>query len=173
MKKIKIGFSKPKGKWFPIFSWLIRLYEKTPYSHVYVRWGTRVGFGICYHAASHFVHFLSDLIFLKKVYVIEEFEFEIDDQHFDQVLMFCLENCGREYGLLEVLGIPIMDLLKLEKNPFGEGEGKQYCAQLVARVLTVMGDETGFIADRVRLKEVYDFVKKLSSEGRSGEQTIG
>ena len=34
--KISIGFSKSKKK-FPIGSWLIRAYQRTPYSHVYIR----------------------------------------------------------------------------------------------------------------------------------------
>src|SRR5579863_6594779 len=37
MKQITIGFSRSSTS-FPIFSWLIMLVQKTPYSHVYLKY---------------------------------------------------------------------------------------------------------------------------------------
>lgn len=166
MRKIRIGFSRPLKKKFPIFSWLIRLYEGTPYSHVYIRWETKYGLDICYHAASLFLHFLSDGCFKKEIEVVEEFSFDISDSQFDEFMKFCLETCGQDYGLLEVFGIPLMDLLKLSHNPFGKGTDKEFCAELVVRALGKMSvSGLPFDADRVRLKEVYQFVNTRFQAG--------
>lgn len=166
MRKLTIGFSKPKGKLLPFFSWAIRWYEKIPYSHVYIRWQTNVGPSICYHAAHTSLHFLSDSMFEKNVDPIETFEFNITDEQYERLLKYCLETCGSSYALLEVFGLLFMDLLKLNRNPAGTGKDKQYCAELVFRTIGEMNQENlTFDADRVKLKQVYQFVKDKHSAG--------
>lgn len=160
MRKITIGFSKPKNKIFPIFSWAIRAYEHTPFSHVFVRWQTSVGPSICYHAAHTTLHFLSDTCFEKQIKVVESFEFEVTDEQYNKLLKYCLETCGNNYALVGVFGVLYCDLFKVKKNPFGEGPLEQYCAELVYRVIGEMtGAQLTLDADRVKLKQVYEFVK--------------
>ena len=170
MKKLRIGFSKPKGKIFPIFSWLIRIYEGTPHSHVYIRWETKWNTWLCYHAASVMVHFLGEYSFAKHIEIIEEFEFNVSEEQFDRLMRFCTKNVGQDYALLEALMIPFVDYLEARGKIFhsyASGEVKQYCAELVLRALAEMSQEKlTFDADRVKLKQVYEFVKEKSkSEG--------
>ncbi len=165
MKKLRVGFSKPKNSLFPIFSWAIRLYERTPYSHVYIRWQTKWDTWLCYHAASLMIHFLGEASFAKKINIVEEFEFEISDERFDKLMQFCTKHVGADYALLEVLSIPLNDLgILYETN----GDTKQYCAELVMRALGELeGKKLIENEDRVKLKFVYDFVKyKKSKEPR-------
>lgn len=167
MKKLTIGFSKPK-KIFPVFSWAIRAYEQVPFSHVYVRWQTSVGPSICYHAAHSTLHFLSDTQFEKQITTVEQFDFVVTDEQYGRLLKYCLETCGNDYALVGVIAIPLVDLFGLKKNPFGGGPLEQYCAELVYRILGVMtGTELTYDADRVKLKEVYNFVKE---KHRAGDQ---
>lgn len=163
MKKLRIGFSKPKDKWFPMFSWAIRLYEGTPYSHVYIRWQTKWNTWLCYHAASVMIHFLGESSFAKHLIIVEEFEFEITDEQFDRLMQFCTKYVGQEYAIFEVIMIPLVDYLSkrgtLVEN-YASGDLKQYCAELVVRALAEMdGEKLTFDADRVKLKQVYEFVK--------------
>jgi len=159
MRKLTVGFSKPKRK-FPIFSWAIRAYEHTEFSHVYVRWQTSVGPSICYHAAHATLHFLSDTCFEKQINTVDSFEFNVSDEKYNKLLKYCLETCGNDYSLVGVLAIPIIDFFGLKKNPFGGGPLEQYCAELVYRILGEMtGDALTYDADRVKLNEVYEYVK--------------
>jgi hypothetical protein len=163
MKKLRIGFSKPKNVWFPIFSWAIRLYEKTPYSHVYIRWETKWGTWLCYHAASLMIHFLGEASFARHITIVKEFEFEVSDEKFDKLMSFCTKYVGEDYALRDVLLIPLNDLgVKYS----AEGANKQYCAELVMRALGEMdGKQLTQDADRVKLKYVYDFVKEKYENG--------
>lgn len=166
MRKLTIGFSKPKDKLLPVFSWAIRLYERVPYSHVYIRWQTNVGPSICYHAAHTSLHFLSDRMFQKSVDTVESFEFNITDEQYTRLLKYCLETCGNQYALWEVFGIALADLFKLSKNPAGSGGDQQYCAELVLRSIGEMNQEKlTYDADRVKLKQVYQFVKEKHAAG--------
>lgn len=169
MKKLRIGFSKPKDKWLPIFSWAIRLYERTPYSHVYIRWQTKWNTWLCYHAASVMIHFLGESSFAKHLTIVEEFEFEITDAQFDRLMSFCTKYVGEDYALFEVLMIPMWDFLSKRGQTvptLANSTNKQYCAELVMRALAEMdGENLTFDADRVKLKQVYQFVKdKYASE---------
>lgn len=169
MKKLRIGFSKPKDKWLPIFSWAIRLYEGTPYSHVYIRWQTKWNTWLCYHAASVMIHFLGESSFAKHLTIVEEFEFEITDSQFDRLMSFCTKYVGEDYALFEVLMIPVWDFLSKRGQTvptLANSTNKQYCAELVMRALAEMdGENLTFDADRVKLKQVYQFVKdKYASE---------
>ncbi len=164
MRKISIGFSKPKDKKIPFFSWAIRAYEKTPYSHVYIRWQTHWGTWICYHAASVMVHFLGEEAFNKKIVIVEEFDFSVTDEQFDKLMQFCIKYAGADYGLTDVLRIPLWDLglcLASKDEPW-----KQYCAELVLRSIGEMNQEKlTYDADRVKLKQVYEFVKDKHTSG--------
>ena len=165
MRKISIGFSKPKDKKFPFFSWAIRAYERVPYSHVYLRWQTHWGSWICYHAASVMVHFLGEEAFSKKIIVVQEFEFEISDEKFDKLMQFCIKYAGVDYGLIDVLRIPLWDL-GIMGPASNDDPWKQYCAELVMRAFGEMeGKKLTQDEDRVKLKQVYQFVKDKYASG--------
>lgn len=166
MRKISIGFSKPKDKKLPFFSWAIRAYEKTSYSHVYIRWQTHWGAWICYHAASVMVHFLGEEAFNKKIQIIEEFEFSISDAKFDALMQFCIKYAGADYALTDVIKIPLWDLGL--KSASSNDPWKQYCAELVMRAFGEMdGKPLTQNVDRVKLKDVYKFVKEKHASGAS------
>lgn len=133
MKNIIIGFSKPKNHPFPIFSWLIRLYEKTAYSHVYIRWQTDLtDQNLCYQASGSSVHFLGSKKFNESIDVIEEYSIEISDAKYKDMVRFCIDNAGYEYGLMQAIGIFIVDLFSLQTNPWKKG---YICSELVASML--------------------------------------
>ncbi len=157
MKKIRVGFSSPKNHKFAIFSWIIKKYEDTPYSHAYIRWFTRWDLWLCYHAANTMVHFLSPSMFADQIEIYKEFEFEIEDAQFDKLMRFCITHVGKPYSLWEVLSIPFK---KLGISYYTNNEKKQYCAELVTRALeAIEGRKFMENADKVGMKELYEYVK--------------
>ena len=47
-----IGFSKPKNHPCPVYSYAIRAFENTPYSHVYIRWYSKyANTWVCFEAS--------------------------------------------------------------------------------------------------------------------------
>jgi hypothetical protein len=166
MKKIIIGFSKPKNKFFPIFSWLIRLYERTPYSHTYIRWQTHWGVCLCYQASGTAINFMGEATFKKHISPVEEFEFQVNEDQWDKLLGFCVKYVGADYALLDALKIPLWDLGLAQ--PKKDDPWSQYCAELVIRALgEIEGKQLTLDADRVTLKQVYDFVKEKHAAGAS------
>ena len=164
MRKLRVGFSRPKSKTFPIFAWLIMLYERTPFSHVYIRWETKWETWLCYHAASVMIHFLGETSFAKHIHIVEEFEFDVTDEQFDKLMRFCTKYVGADYAISEVLKIPLWDLGVTA--PSTDDPWKQFCAELVLRAFGEMdGKELTLEADRVRLKTVYNFVKEKYQNG--------
>lgn len=131
--KLIIGFSKPKNKIFPFFSWLIRLWDGTPYSHVYIRWNTSKNDKICYQASRGMVHFVGEKIFNKTIQPIQEFEFEIDENTYNKMVSFCIQNAGVSYGVLQILGIVFGDIFK--RNILSSGTNAYVCSELVGIIL--------------------------------------
>jgi len=158
--KIYIGFSKPKNHIFPIFSWLIRLFEQTEYSHVYVRWyskGAQVQ--VCYEASGNEVKFLSNKVFLNKVNPVYEFELEITHSQYKKLLHFCMSNAGSKYGLKQVFGILLVRLLNLKKNPFSDNRKSWVCSELAGALLeSVYGKSLNLDLDIAGPKDIYKYL---------------
>ena len=167
MRKIFIGFSKPKNKLFPIFSWAIRAFEQTKFSHVYVRHQTKYGIEIVYQASGTQVNFENGDVFLNKAEVVREFEFEISDEAFDRYMFFALKNVGKPYSVLQVFGIALFSLFDLKKNPFSNGSKYYVCSELVSEILYEIGrfryDRNVF--DKLTPKSLFEFCLKHSGEG--------
>lgn len=164
MKKITIGFSTPKNKKLPLFSWIIKAYEGTPFSHVYIRWQTKYGSWLCYHAASTVIHFQGEHAFNEHIKPVEEFEFEISNEDFDKLMEFCIKYAGADYAIWEVLSIPLWDAGIVTND--SNDPWSQYCAELICRALASFGSmDLTQSPDRVKLKEVYSFVKKKHASG--------
>jgi len=134
--KIVVGFSRPRNKLLPIFSWLIRLVEGTRYSHVYVRWHSRgADVNICYHASGSQIHFLCNDVFQKCIKPVEEYELNVDVPQYKEILHYCMSNAGKRYGISQVFGIAMARLFRLKKNPLSNGDSRQICSELVSRLL--------------------------------------
>jgi len=162
MRKIRVGFSKPRDKWFPIFSWAIKLYERTPYSHVYFRFETSEGM-LCYQASGTAINMIGENKFYKSIFVVEEYEFDLSDDAWRKFKSFCFKHVGDDYALMGVFGVLIADALGLKTNPFDGGPVKQYCAELVTRCFEDMGFKLNLDADRVKLKQVNEFIQQLAT----------
>jgi hypothetical protein len=103
MKKVSIGFSKPKKGLKPrVISWLIRVFEGfTPYSHVFIRWeNTWLDTDMIYEATGSGVSFTGRNLFEDYAHVVKEYELEISDYAYKELIKYCVDHSGYKYGYL-------------------------------------------------------------------------
>lgn len=140
MKTITVGFSKA-CTWFPIFSWLIMLTERTPYSHVYLKIkDEEANKKVVYQASHSFCNCMGEKVFKSQETKIKEFKFDVSDSSFVKIKQFSIDSMGKPYGVLSILGLTWVQLLKYFgikiQNPFREN-GKTYiCSQFVSTILS-------------------------------------
>lgn len=140
MKKIIIGFSKSK-KILPIGSWLIRLYQWTKFSHVYIRIPMEAyPSDLIVHASEGLVQHMSKTVFDKKHEIVNEFSLTVSDEKWDQVDKNLLhEIAGEKYSIMQNLGIFLVHILRLigirATNPWKSGWN---CSEYVARVISMV-----------------------------------
>jgi hypothetical protein len=139
VKQITIGFSRACTA-FPIFSWAIMAVQKTPYSHVYLKYTDIDLNRTIYFQASHtLVNYMSETTFLSQETPVKEFIFNISDTSFLAIQQFAIDNAGKPYGTLEICGLAIVELATLfgikMSNPFKDAGATWICDQLQAALL--------------------------------------
>lgn len=125
MKKIIIGFSMSKKK-FPIGSWIIRIYQWTRFSHVYIRVSQRhLPSDTILHASEGKVQKMSGTQFDLRHEVVYEFSYEISNKTFLDLMRESHEISGDDYSVLQNVGIIFVDFLRIFgiiiRNPFRKG----------------------------------------------------
>ena len=132
--EVKIGFSKPKSK-FAILSYLIRLVDRVPFSHCYVRWETSVGIDIIYEASKTNVKFRNAKYFLEEVDVVKEFSFSLTKDTYKQVLFTCLSYAGAPYSMRQLLGLGIYKLFGVKIKPLLNDSSAFVCSEIASVVV--------------------------------------
>lgn len=166
MQQITIGFSKSSAT-FPIFSWLIILTQKTPYSHVYVKYNDPDLNRVMYYQASHtVVNYMSEAVFLAQETVVQEFTFSVSDESFIAMEQFAADNAGKPYGTLEIIGLGVVQLASLFNikmhNPLREAGSTWICDQLIAAMLAACNNvKLPMPLDDMTPQDVYAMVKSL------------
>lgn len=136
--KITVGFSKPKNKLLPWFSWLIRLYQGTDYSHVYLRWDIEnLPEKLCYQASGLQVNFIGQSAFDSEIQPVIEYKLKTDisPQVWKKLMSFCIDNAGKPYGVKDVFGLLWARLFKKKVNPLDPARSAWVCSGLVACIL--------------------------------------
>ena len=135
--KLTIGFSKPKHKSFPLFSWSIRLFEGTPYSHVYLKWySEHLQMHLVYHAAGTSMHFLGPDRADHELNTVREYTLDVSPETKRLIVAYCVSKAGTPYGLRTVLGIALKRIFGTSKNVFADGDKTQFCSEFIARILS-------------------------------------
>lgn len=162
MMKIKIGFSKPKNHPFPLLSWIIRLVQWTPFSHVYLSWVTNHGIEVVCEAGWSGVRLINKKYFDEDNETIKSFTFLITNGMYEKLMKFTTSILGTDYGYLQLVGIGLHRLFRLRKNPFSDGKTSQVCSELVFYFLEeVLTLETGLEADTAGPREIFNFLTDL------------
>lgn len=139
MRKVYICFSSPK-KWKP-FAELIKFADNTAYSHVYFEFHTNtLQYPLIYQASHTMVNFMGYEIFYSHNKMIKKYELEISDENYHRLMQFCVNNAGKPYPILQVVGIGIQKLLKCvgiknSHNIFRNKDEQMVCSELADIIL--------------------------------------
>jgi hypothetical protein len=166
MRQITIGFSRSCTT-FPIFSWAIMACQRTPYSHVYLKYQDTYLNQTMYYQASHtLVNSMSESVFLSQELPIYEFTFNVSDSSFLACMQFAANQAGKPYGVLEICGLGLVELASAvgikSTNPFKDSGETWICDQLQAALLqTCENVKLPMPLDQMTPKDMYNLVSTL------------
>lgn len=134
MKIIKIGFSRPRS-FFKPFSWLIRLFEWSRFSHVYISsYSEKYKTELIYQASGVQLNFMSKKHFDSASIIVEEFEFEVSGEDFDSYMNFAVKESGAPYSIKKVFEIGISKVISRPIDLVND-ENIWVCSKLAGKVL--------------------------------------
>lgn len=161
MKKFKIGFSSPINHFFPIFSFLIKLIFRIPYSHTYMKFHSDShNRDIVYESVGVGVRFVGATYWLKHAEIIEEFEIEVTDECYRELMCFCIDQAGTSYGKMQCLGVFLAKIFKMKKNIFKNDKNEEICSEIAGRILSSAGYSFDKDFDLISPKDIYNVLKK-------------
>jgi len=160
MKTIIIGFSRNKNN--AIGSELIQKFMGKPFSHTYFKFKEDLykDYTI-FHAIGKGLVYMSETTFLEHNLPIYQFEIQILDELFNELMEDCHINAGKHYGFMQNIGIAIVRSLKkininITKNPFNEGIN---CSEWMYYILEeIYGKWTPVDPNLIAPDEVCDFL---------------
>jgi len=148
MKKITIGFSRPKSFW-KIGSIAIRLAEKRDYSHVYVCYFSEEKDCLVVAQASHgYVNEEPLESFKKANTIVKEYPLAVTDSQFKLVLSFIGSKLGTLYSKMQIILIAIKKLIKFEIRQYNKDK-YFICSEFAAIVCKILGIKVPAILDYV------------------------
>lgn len=168
MEQLIIGFSRSKKR-FPVYGWLIMLFEGTPFSHVYIRWYSQgLDRNIIYQASGQAVNFMNPATWTEHNKVVEEFQIPVSEDQKKKIVQFAMDNVGIPYGWKAAIGMGYMKIMswfgKKVKNPFRDGRSAYVCSELVATMLTdYFGANIKDDLDSAGPAIVYDYIKRIQT----------
>lgn len=132
MDYVYIGFSSPKK--LKIGAAAIKVWQRSQFSHTYVRFEHKSMPSVVFHAAQGMVHFRQFDLFQMENDVI--FEFKIPVRSRKECMIDCISRAGDKYGYSELLKIIAYDVaynLGFKLN-FTNSDG-YICSELVGNIL--------------------------------------
>lgn len=158
MKQVYIGFSRSNKK-LPFFSWLVQLYQRTNYSHTYLRIEKKdidnSTEDLYFQASDGMGNLMTKPEFLNRHKMVIEYKIELDDDVFDLLMSNVYLIMGEKYGFLQNLGILIVDIFKVFnkkiKNPFPNGI---ICSEFIYELFAPYIDLTDMNKNIVKPKDL-------------------
>ena len=186
-RHIVVGFSKPKKKILPFFSWFIRIgesiehlvysgkWEYQQFSHTYVSWqAQRFERTIVYEASGSSVHFLGEDAAQEHLEPVELYRIPTTEEAQHRMVQICLTMAGTDYGLLNVAGVVWVKLIGViswlisfrnyrvrVRNPFADGRESQPCMEVVGRLLEPHLTDKPSALEDWGVRDIRDFVRSL------------
>lgn len=157
---ITIGFTKPKNR-TPIIgyalSFLIRLVERTEFSHVYISWYSEgIDRNLYYEASGSSVKFVNQEYMDLYTEIVAKFEIPTTLKHV--IIQKCVDNVNKKYGIMELIGLGLVKLVKIfgkdVKNPFSN-QNTYFCSELIADLIKELGITFNKDLNLVTPKDIY------------------
>lgn len=155
---VTIGFSRPKGHKFPIGSWLIRLHQRTSYSHCYIRfYSESLNRVLVYEAVgSGGVRFIGYKAWSQKAEELLSFTIKAKKCNSTTMLQAFVDEAGTDYGHLQNIGIFLANIFGWKKNPWRKGRN---CSEIVGLFLKSEGYEVNKPLDLLTPKDIENILK--------------
>lgn len=160
MKTITVGFSCHKG--FAPGSKIIKLILNRPFSHTYFKFKEDLleDFTV-FHAIGRGLSYVSYTNFKEHNNVVAEFDIEITDELYIELLNDCQKHASIQYGYMQNLGIVLVRGLSrlsitIKRNPFTKGIN---CSEWVYYILEeIYGNWIDSDPNLVGPDQVFDFL---------------
>lgn len=163
---VTIGFSKPKNHIFPIGSWLIRLHQRTPYSHCYARfYSESINRTLIYEAVGGAgVRFISYSRWSKKAEEIKSVTIVAKKCNTTRMLQEFVDTAGEKYGFMQNLGIFLANVFGWKQNPWKKGAN---CSEIIGRFLHAEGYKVSKPFDLLSPKDIEEILKAKTDHNTS------
>lgn len=160
MNNLIVGFSKAKSR-TAFVSHLIRLFQKTPFSHTYLTfYSQKYDRWLVYQASKTAVNFMEYNHFLENNIIVDEFNIPITEEQHKSAITYAIDTVGRPYSLKALIGFAFELFGYKPKWLLDNGEKAFICSELVVRTLEVSDIITYFEnPDYVTPKELYEYLK--------------
>lgn len=161
-RTVYIEFTRSTKKFAP-FSWLIMAVQRTPYSHVRLRWTNTTGRNVIYEASGSHVRFIGTLAQKSlKTKTVDTFTFEVDKEQYRKLVDICMYYADVKYSLSQVIKIGLLSFGICKRSLTNDGEYAQVCSELVARVVkSVLGLKLNLDPDTAGPKELHEELKRI------------
>jgi hypothetical protein len=138
MPSITIGFSKPNK--FTLHGWLIEKIDGSQFDHAYLRFELdKFNRNVVCQSIDVGVQIVSEAQFATKSTPVQEYQLTVTDEQFVSMFQFCIDNAGKSYSILGVIGEGIVRISakfgKTITNPFNSDEKTYFCSELVTQCL--------------------------------------
>ena len=159
--KFKVGFSKSTIK-FPLFSWLIQLFEWSKFSHTYIEFRLDcVDRTLIFQSSKGMVNIMDKDVFLQENEIVSEFEIDVPLNVYEDMINELTSNAGVKYASKQNVGIVLVRIANLfgktMKNPWRCGYN---CSELVfTHVIKHIYPTETRDPDLVTPKEVHNILK--------------
>lgn len=157
MRKIVIGFSTPKK--FKIGSFLIRCYEQSGFSHIYIRMKTSkdspLPFDKVFQASHGDVNALTFSAFESGNKILHEYSLDIEEDKYFEIYDWLWHQLGKDYGFGQLLAIATG--FKIGNND----NSKFICSELAAMALERLGVCFDEDQDYIGLNDVKNVLDEL------------
>lgn len=154
-KWITIEFTRPKR--FRLFSWMVRQIQKTEYSHVRLSWlGAGGSVPVIYEASGSNIKFIGpEAQQYHPVEIIKTYKVNIGRDDYRKLVQLCMTFAGVRYGVKQVIGMALVRVFALDKNPFADGRKSQVCSEVVGHFIeNILGHKVGVSLDIAGPKEI-------------------
>lgn len=161
MRELEIVFTKSK-KCFPILSWLIRLWTWKPYSHVAKGHEVKDWGRAYFQASGKVVNYEYHTEFDKHHKIVKKYVLQVTKEMRTQINKECFQESGKQYGLLQNIGIVMVDIAglfgKKVDNPFKKGRN---CSELIYTVvLKELKPELDYNADTIKPHQIEEIINE-------------
>lgn len=159
MRTIAIGFSTTK-KWMPL-SWLIQKVQKTPYSHVYIKFTSdKYQRNLIYQASGLQVNFVGENVFDEKEQIIKECQLQVSEETYTKMMTFAIDKAGYPYSIKQLFNIVIY-MVTGKAHTLSDGRSGYVCSELAGEMLkTILNVPITEDLDIITPKDIDDALTK-------------